>query len=184
MSSPMVTDTPVVELGSYFEEHHRAQTIYLGLIWVLQTLVPIIVKLFWIDDPILKKTATVLGIKVTTDNPEYNKWTKYAWDIYTWFHAGAHGWLIISWLISYIEKKAAQQFYYWSIEILAPISWVLQAVVTAFFIAGAVYNEAASVWKHIAMASVVDVIYVLYHVLAWFLKPRNQEFYDWDRIPW
>ena len=132
----------------------------------------------------MQATTKVLGITVHIDNPEYNKWTRYAWDVYTWFHAGMHGWLIISWAISYIKKRAAQQIYYWSIEILAPISWILQGLVTGFFIAGGVYNDTASLWKHIVMAVVVDLIYVLYHVLGWFLKPRNQEFYDWENTPW
>ena len=67
---------------------------------------------------------------------------------------------------------------------MAPISWVIQCVVTGFFIAGAFYNEAASVWKHIVIALVIDVIYVGYQLLGWFLKPRNTDFYDWDNTPW
>ena len=187
MSSPIEMQTlesPHLVVGRYFDEHYRPQTIWLAVVWLLQTVVPLIVKYFWVDDGLLYKTVTVLGIKVTTENPEYNKWAKWAWNLYTWYHAGHHIWLIVAWVLSYIKKHWAQEIYYWSIKILQPIAWTIQAVVTVFFIVGAFYNEAASVWKHIVTASVLDVIFALYQILGWFLKPDNAEFYDWEDTPW
>ena len=46
-------DTPVVEAGRYFDEHYRPQTVWLGILWFLQTVVPIVVKYFWVDDSVL-----------------------------------------------------------------------------------------------------------------------------------
>ena len=114
---------------AYFHEKYLLQSVWLGFIWVLIFSVPQIIVEGWVTNNMYYEKLGVKILKMST-------MSKAAWYSMSYGSDIVFIWLIIFWLLAYIEMPKFQRFYFKVIVWMIPVSWIMAFWITLAFIIG------------------------------------------------